>query len=46
MLPQGGSSGGGRIAPSVAAQSRLCGSSWNPPLITTFLFTCLQSQDE
>ena len=43
MLPQGDGSGGGRIGASVATQSKSCGGSWNPPLITSFLFTCLQS---
>ena len=44
ILPQGGGSGGGRIGTSVAAQSKSCGGSWNLLLITSFLFTCLQSQ--
>ena len=36
MLPQGGGSGSGWIGPSIAAQSKYCGLSWNPPSMTSF----------
>ena len=35
IWPQGGSSGGGRIEPSITTQSKYCGSSRNPPFITS-----------
>ena len=46
MLPQGGSSGGGRIEPSVATQSKHYELSRNPPFMISFLFTFLQSPYE
>jgi len=46
MLSHGGGSGGGRIEPSVAAQSKYYGLSWNPPSMTSFLFTELQPISE
>jgi len=36
ILPKGGGSGGGRIEQSVATQSKYCGSSRNPPFMTSF----------
>jgi len=44
MLPQGGGSGGGRFGPSIAAQSKYYGLSWNPLSMTSFLFIELQPQ--
>jgi len=46
ILSQGDSSDGGWIGPSVATQSKSCGLSRNPPLMTSFLFTFLQSPSE
>ena len=42
MLPQGGGSSGGRTGPSIAAQSKYFGVSWNLPSMTSFLFTELR----
>ena len=36
LSPQGGGSGGGLIGPSISAQSRYCGFSWNSPFMTSF----------
>ena len=38
---QGGGFGGCLIGPSVSAQCRYYGFSWNPPFITSFLLTFL-----
>jgi len=43
MLSQGGGSSGGRIGLSVVNQSKYCELSRNPPWMTSFLFTYLQS---
>ena len=43
ILPQSGDSGGGRIGPSIATQSKYCGLWRNPRFMTSFLFTCLLS---
>jgi len=46
ILPQGDGSGGGRIGPIVAIQSKYYELSRNPPFMTSFLFTYLHSQYE